>query len=292
MMEIYIDGEWFGRNEAKVSVFDHGLLYGDGVFEGIRVYRRRIFRLAQHLERLYASARAIALTIPQSSAELTAVVQEAVRRNRKEDSYIRLIVTRGVGTLGIDPASCLQPTVIVIVTDVNVFPADLYAAGIRVVTSATRQVAPDVFDARIKSLNYLKNVLAKIDAHNAGAHEAIMLNSEGYVAECTADNIFIVRNGRLLTPPPQDGGLEGITRSAVLEVAGRCGIAACESRLGRYDVFTADECFVTGTGAEIMHVRQVDGRTVGDGATGPVTRTIRACFHELVRSEGEPLWAD
>lgn len=289
-MEIYIDGEWYDRDTAKVSVFDHGLLYGDGVFEGIRVYNRRVFRLREHLDRLYASARAIALRIPQSVEEMTAIVNEAVRRNRRDDVYIRLVVTRGVGSLGIDPSSCPRPSLIVIVTDVSVYPPALYASGIRLVTSATRQVGPDVFDPRIKSLNYLKNVLAKIDAHEAGAHEAVMLNAEGFVAECTADNIFLVRDGVLLTPPAQDGGLAGITRATVLELAAEVGIAAHERRLARYDIYTADECFVTGTGAEIMHVRQADGRTIAAGDAGPVTLRLRDAFHALVRTGGDPLW--
>lgn len=291
-MEIYIDGEWHDRDGAKISVFDHGLLYGDGVFEGIRVYGRRVFRLREHLDRLYASAQAIALRIPPSIEEMTAIVNEAVRRNRRDDVYIRLIVTRGVGSLGIDPSSCPRPSVIVIVADVSVYPPDLYAAGIRVVTSATRQVRPDVFDPRIKSLNYLKNVLAKIDAHEAGAHEAVMLNAEGFVAECTADNIFLVKEGTLLTPPAQDGGLAGITRGCVLELASSLGVPAAERRLARYDLYTADECFVTGTGAEIMHVRQIDGRTIGNGESGATTHRLRAAFRELARSEGVPVWND
>ena len=289
-MEIYIDGEWHSRETAKVSVFDHGLLYGDGVFEGIRIYNRRIFRLAAHLERLYASAQALALTIPLSFAEMTAAVQDAVRRNRKEDGYIRLVVTRGVGDLGIDPRSCARPSVIIIVTDIRVYPRELYADGITVVTSATRQVSHEAFDPRIKSLNYLKNILAKIDAQRAGAHEAIMLNGAGYIAECTADNLFVVQGGRLLTPSPQDGALEGITRGSLLELATEAGLAAGEARLTRYDVYTAEECFVSGTGAELMPVTEVDGRRIADGKPGTITRRLTEAFHALVRHEGEPLW--
>lgn len=289
-MEIYIDGQWYGQEEAKVSVFDHGLLYGDGVFEGIRIYNRRIFRLGAHLRRLYDSARALCLDIPATLDQLTEIVEETARRNAKAEAYIRLIVTRGVGPLGIDPRTCPKPSIIVIITDVSVFPAELYASGIRVVTAPTRQIASDVFDARIKSLNYLKNVLGKIDAHNAGAHEAILLNASGFIAECTADNLFVVQAGKLLTPSPQDGALAGITRAAVMELADQRCIPTAEARLGRFDVYTADECFVTGTGAEIMHVREADGRRVGDGGAGPLTRTIRAAFEDLVRSEGSPLW--
>ncbi len=289
-MEIYIDGEWHPRDAAKVSVFDHGLLYGDGVFEGIRVYNRRIFRLTEHLERLYASAQALALTIPLPFAEMQAVVQEAVRRNRKDDGYIRLVVTRGAGDLGIDPRSCAHPSVIIIVTDIRVYPRELYADGIKAITSATRQVSHEAFDPRVKSLSYLKNILAKIDAQRAGAHEAIMLNAAGFIAECSADNLFVVRAGRLLTPSPQDGALEGITRGAILELAAEAGIAAGEAHLTRYDVFTAEECFVSGTGAELMPVTEVDGRVIADGKPGAVTRRLIEAFHALVRHEGEALW--
>ena len=289
-MQIYLDGEWHGRETATVSVFDHGLLYGDGVFEGIRVYARRIFRLEAHLDRLYASARALALDIPLSLDAMANVVREAVRRNRAGDAYIRLVVTRGVGDLGIDPRSCPHPSVIVIVTDIRVYPPDLYAHGVKVVTSATRQVSHESVDPRVKSLNYLKNVLAKLDALHAGAHEAIMLNAEGFIAECTADNLFVVRGGRVLTPAPQDGALEGITRDAVLRLAAAHGIASAEARLTRYDVYTADECFVTGTGAELMPVAEVDGRRVGTGRPGPVTQRLTDAFHALVRTEGDPLW--
>jgi branched-chain amino acid aminotransferase len=289
-MEIYLDGEWCSRETAKVSVFDHGLLYGDGVFEGIRIYNRRIFRLEAHLDRLYDSARALALTIPMPPAEMADTVREAVRRNKKEDGYIRLVVTRGVGDLGIDPRKCAKASVFIIVTDISVYPPELYARGIKVVTAATRQVSHDAFDSRVKSLNYLKNILAKLDAHQAGAHEAIMLNSAGYIAECTADNLFVVRHGKLSTPAPQDGALEGITRGAVLELAGEAGIAAAEPRLTRYDIYTAEECFVTGTGAELMPVTEADGRAVGDAKPGPITRKLSEAFHALVRHEGQPLW--
>jgi branched-chain amino acid aminotransferase len=289
-MQIYIDGEWHPRESATVSVFDHGLLYGDGVFEGIRVYHRRIFRLAAHLDRLYASAQALALAIPLTMSEMIAAVQESVRRNRKADGYIRLVVTRGAGDLGIDPRSCARPSVIIIVTDIRVYPRELYAGGVKLITSATRQVSHEAFDPRVKSLNYLKNILAKIDAQRAGAHEAIMLNRAGYIAECSADNLFVVRGGRLATPAPQDGALEGITRGAILELAAEAGIAAGEARLSRYDVFTAEECFVSGTGAEIMPVTEVDGRRIADGTPGPITRRLSDAFHALVRHEGEALW--
>jgi branched-chain amino acid aminotransferase len=289
-MEIYIDGEWYPRDAAKVSVFDHGLLYGDGVFEGIRVYNRRIFRHDAHLDRLYASAQALALTIPLSRDEMRAAVEETVRRNQREDVYIRLVVTRGVGELGIDPLSCPKPSIIIIVNDVRVYPRELYAAGIKVMTSATRQVSHEAVDPRIKSLNYLKNILAKIDAQQAGAHEAIMLNNEGFIAECTADNLFVVRNGQLLTPSPQDGALGGITRGVILELAAEARIPGAETRLTRYDLYTADEAFVTGTGAELMPIAIADGRPLGDGKPGAITRRLTDAFHALVRNEGDPLW--
>ncbi len=289
-MLIYIDGELRSRETATISVFDHGLLYGDGVFEGIRVYNRRIFRLDAHLDRLYESARAIALGIPLVQAEMAEAVRRTVRENRKEDGYIRLIVTRGAGDLGLDPRKCERPTVIIIVTDIQVYPAALYAAGIRVVTSATRQVSHEAVDPRVKSLNYLKNVLAKIDAVQAGAEEAIMLNQDGFVAECTADNLFVVRGGALLTPSPQDGALEGITRGAVLALAAEAGVEAREGRLTRFDLHTASECFLTGTGAEVMPVIEVDGRRIGDGTPGELTRRLQQAFQALARAEGDPLW--
>jgi branched-chain amino acid aminotransferase len=289
-MLIYIDGELRPRAAATISVFDHGLLYGDGVFEGIRIYNRRIFRLGAHLDRLYASARAIALDVPLAPAEMIEAVRRTVRENRKEDGYIRLIVTRGVGDLGVDARKCARPSVIIIVTDIQVYAAPLYAAGITAITSATRQVSHEALDPRVKSLNYLKNVLAKIDAARAGAEEAIMLNQDGFIAECSADNLFLVRGGALLTPSPQDGALEGITRAAVLSLAAEAGVDAREARLTRFDVYTADECFLTGTGAEVMPVVEVDGRRIGDGTPGPLTRRLQEAFHALARSEGEPVW--
>jgi branched-chain amino acid aminotransferase len=289
-MHIYVDGQYFDRDSAKVSVFDHGLLYGDGVFEGIRVYNRRIFRHEAHLDRLYASAQALALQIPLSRAAMKAAVEETVRRNQREDAYIRLIVTRGAGELGIDPRSCPTPSVIIIVNDVRVYPKELYAGGITVMTSATRQVSHEAVDPRIKSLNYLKNILAKIDAQQAGAHEAIMLNAQGFIAECTADNLFTVRDGQLLTPSPHDGALGGITRGVILELAGEARIPAAEAHLTRYDLYTADEAFVTGTGAELMPVTTADGRPIADGKPGPITKRLTEVFHSLVRTEGEALW--
>jgi branched-chain amino acid aminotransferase len=289
-MMIWLDGKLVPQEQATVSVFDHGLLYGDGVFEGIRVYARRVFRLDGHLDRLYDSAKAIALDIPMDRAALVEAIAATIKANKKENGYIRLVVTRGVGDLGVDPTKCPKATVFVIVTDIQVYPAELYARGVKVITSATRQVSHEAFDARVKSLNYLKNVLAKIDANRAGAQEAIMLNAEGFVGECSADNLFVVKHGMLLTPSPQDGALEGITRGALLELAGEARIPAREKRLTRYDVYTADECFLSGTGAEVMPIAEVDGRMIGTATPGPVTKQLSDAFHALVRREGDPIW--
>jgi branched-chain amino acid aminotransferase len=290
IMLVSIDGQLLPRAEARISVFDHGLLYGDGVFEGIRVYRRRIFRLDAHLARLEASAHAIGLALPWDRCAMAEAVRATVRANRQEDGYIRLVVTRGEGPLGLDPRTCSKPRVIVIVADLAVYPKEHYAAGIRVVTAATRQVPSASFDSRIKSLNYLKNVLARLEAHEAGAAEALMLNAEGFVAECTADNVFVVNGGRVLTPPPTEGALDGITGAAIHEVATAAGLEWEERRLARYDVFVGDECFLTGTGAEVIPVVELDGRRIGAGIPGPVTRRLTAAFRELAEREGEPVF--
>jgi branched-chain amino acid aminotransferase len=289
-MSIWIDGRLVAPEQATVSVFDHGLLYGDGVFEGIRIYNRRVFRLEQHLDRLWDSAKAIALEIPMDRAAMLEALAATIKANQKANGYIRLVVTRGAGDLGVDPTKCAKPTVFIIVTDIQVYPAELYARGVKVITSATRQVSHEAFDARVKSLNYLKNVLAKIDANRAGAQEAILLNAEGFVGECTADNLFVVKHGALLTPSPQDGALEGITRGALLELAGEARIPAREKRLTRYDVYTADECFLSGTGAEVMPIAEVDGRKIGTATPGPVTEMLLEAFHALVRREGDPVF--
>jgi len=289
-MKIYIDGELVAREDARISVFDHGLLYGDGVFEGLRIYRRRVFRMDTHLARLAASAHAIGLELPLTIPALAAAVAETVRANAQEDGYIRLIVTRGDGPLGLDPTTCARPRVIIIVADIAVYPASLYEDGVRVITAATRQVPGASVDPRIKSLNYLKNVLARLEAHVAGAAEALMLNAEGFVAECTADNVFVVRDGVVRTPPATDGALDGITGAAVRELAEAAGLRWREERLGRYDLFTADECFLTGTGAELVPVIDLDGRRIGSGRPGAVTRRLAAAFHALAEREGTPLF--
>lgn len=289
-MKIYLDGQFVDEADAKISVFDHGLLYGDGVFEGIRIYDRRIFRLDAHLARLEASAHAIGLALPMERATLAAAVCETVRANRQEHGYIRLVVTRGEGPLGLDPTTCARPCVIIIVAALAVYPAEHYASGIRVVTAATRQVPAASVDPRIKSLNYLKNVLARLEAHEAGAAEALMLNPEGFVAECTADNVFAVHGRRVLAPPATDGALDGITAGVIRDLAGAAGFAFEERRLARYDLFVADECFLTGTGAEIIPMVCLDGRRIGGGSPGPVTRQLSAAFRDLAGSEGAPVF--
>lgn len=285
-MQIYIDGAYHEREQAKISVFDHGLLYGDGVFEGIRVYEGCVFRLGQHIDRLYESAKAIALEVPIPREQMTEVVVETIRRNERRDGYVRLIVTRGAGDLGLDPANCKRGSVICIADTVKLYPEELYRNGIKVVTASTRQIGGAVFDARIKSLNYLKNVLAKIEARRAGTLEAVMLNEQGFVAECTADNIFIAKRGALLTPPLWDGALEGITRDAILEIAQRLGIPAREERLTRFDLFNADECFLTGTGAELIPVVDIDDRRIGDGKPGETSLRILEAFRKLITEDG------
>ena len=289
-MKIYIDGRLYAREDARISVFDHGLLYGDGVFEGVRIYARRVFRLDAHLARLAASAHAIGLALPLDLAELAEAVRETVRANRQSDGYIRLVVTRGDGPLGLDPTTCARPRVIIIVADVAVYPAALYESGIRIVTAATRQVPVASVDPRIKSLNYLKNVLARLEAHAAGAAEALMLNGDGFVAECTADNVFAVRDGIVRTPPATEGALDGITRAVVRELAAASDLAFREERLARYDLFTANECFLSGTGAELVPVVALDGRPIADGRPGALTRRLTAGLRALAEREGEPVF--
>jgi len=279
---VYINGEFIDSSRASVSVFDHGLLYGDGIFEGIRVYGGRVFKLAEHIERLYKSARAIMLGISMSQVDMANAVEETVRKNNAVDAYIRLIVTRGAGPMGLDPFGCRTPTVIIIVTDIQLYPKEMYERGIAVVSVPTRRMSADMLEPRVKSLNYLNNVLAKTEASRSGCLEAVMLNAQGYVAECTADNIFMVTGGRLLTPPPHMGALDGVTMRTVLELAEGLGINNGFSPLTRYDLYTANECFLTGTGAELMPVVEVDGRKVGDGKPGVVTQRIRKAFRELI----------
>ena len=288
-MIIYLDGKFVPEEEAKVSVFAHGLLYGDGVFEGIRAYNGRVFRLTEHLVRLYNSAKAILLEIPMSLEEMEEAVLETLRRNKLKDAYIRLVVTRGKGDLGLDPKKCCKPTVFIITDAISLYPEEMYKNGLKIVTVPTRRNAPEAVNPNIKSLNYLNNILAKIEAANAGAQEAIMLNNEGYVAECTGDNIFIIKDGKIYTPSTALGGLPGITRSAVIELARKMGYTVEETFFTRYDIYTADEAFLTGTAAEAIPVVELDGRAIGNGKPGPITQELIAAYRELVNSEGTPI---
>lgn len=285
-LTIYLDGEYVPEEKAVVSVFDHGLLYGDGVFEGIRAYHGRVFKLKEHLQRLYESAKSIMLSIPLSQEEMQQVVLETCRRNNIRDGYIRLVVTRGKGDLGLDPQKCPRPTVFCIADSIQLYPPEFYEKGLEVITVPTRRNVPEALSPRIKSLNYLNNILAKIEAGLIGVQEAIMLTHDGFVAEATGDNIFIVKEGTLITPPPHLGILKGITRDAVMELARAKGITVLERVFTRHDVFTADECFFTGTAAEIIPVVKVDGRIIGEGRPGPVTWDLIRAFRELTRVDG------
>ena len=285
-MKIYLDGKFVDEADAKISVFDHGLLYGDGIFEGIRLYQGNVFRLEAHLERLWYSAKSILLDIPISRPEMAKAVCEACRRNGLRDGYVRLVVTRGVGDLGLSPWLCPKPTVIIIADKISLYPPEYYTTGLAIVTVPTRRVGPAALPPAIKSLNYLNNVLAKLEARQAGALEAIMLNEEGFVAECTGDNVFIVHKGRLFTPAAQQGALKGITRDTIMEIAESLGLPLEEHDLTRYDIWNADECFLTGTGAEVIAVVKLDGREVGTGKPGPITNRVLAEFRQRVLIEG------
>jgi branched-chain amino acid aminotransferase len=285
-MKIYLDGQFVDAAEAKISVFDHGLLYGDGIFEGIRLYEGNVFRLDQHLERLWWSAKAILLTIPISRREMVEAVCESCRQNGLRDGYIRLVVTRGVGDLGLAPWLCPKPSVFIIADKIALYPPEYYASGLSIVTVPTRRLGPAALPPMVKSLNYLNNILAKIEARQAGALEAIMLNDAGFVAECTGDNVFMVHQGRLLTPAAQQGALKGITRETIFSVAQALSLPVEEHDLTRYDLWNADECFLTGTGAEVIPVVKLDGREIGDGKPGPVTKRVLTEFRRRVLIEG------
>jgi branched-chain amino acid aminotransferase len=282
-LKVYINGKLYDKEDAKVSVYDHGLLYGDGVFEGIRSYGGRVFRLEQHLRRLWDSARAICLEIPIKREDLAAAIVNTLKVNGIEDGYIRLVVTRGAGTLGLDPARTSNPQVIVITDHITLYPAEMYQKGLEIVTASTIRNHAAALSPRIKSLNYLNNILAKIEGIKAGCVEALMLNTKGEVAECTGDNIFLVRNGELLTPPTDAGILEGVTREAVMELALDSNRSVREIPLTRHDVYIADECFLTGTAAEVVPVVKVDNRPIGGGVPGPVTRDLMERFKRLTR---------
>lgn len=289
-VQVWIDGRFYDQEDAKISVWDHGFLYGDGVFEGIRAYNGRLFRLEQHLDRLYDSARSIMLEIPLSKKEMQDVIIETCRRNELMNAYIRLVISRGKGDLGIDPRKCSRPTVVVIADKIKLYPEEAYEKGLKMIVASVRKNIPEALNSKIKSLNYLNNVLAKIEAIQAGAWEAVMLSALGYVAECTTENIFICKRGVLHTPPCHVGALEGITRNAVMELAVRMRIETRETLLGSHDLFTADECFVTGTGAEILPVVEIEGRKIGDGSVGKVTMDLLKAFRELTRNEGIPIY--
>ena len=283
MSIVYVDGKWLKKEEAMVSVFDHGLLYGDGVFEGIRAYGGRIFRLEEHLERLYDSAKAIWLTIPIDVAEMTRLHIEGVKRSGLGDSYIRTVVTRGAGDLGLDPRKCKTPTVIIIVDKIALWPEERYTQGLKVVTASTPTPHRESLSPRVKSLNYLPHIMAKAEGIVAGADEVIMLDAAGFVAEGSGANLFTVRKGALYTPAVHNGILRGVTRDAVIELARAAKLVVHETTLNRFDVYTADEVFFTGTGAEVIHANSLDGRIIADGKAGPVTRDLRDRFQKLVR---------
>jgi branched-chain amino acid aminotransferase len=284
-LKVYIGGKLYDKADAKISVYDHGLLYGDGVFEGIRSYSGRVFRLAKHIERLYDSASSIRLEIPLSQAQMAHAVKDTLAANNLSDAYIRLIVTRGAGSLGLDPRKTTDPQVIIITDSISLYPQELYEHGLKIITAGTMRNHPAALNPRIKSLNYLNSILAKVEATNAGCLEAVMLNHKGEVAECTGDNIFIYRHGAIHTPSLDSGILEGITREAVIELARSMGHEVVERAMDRHDIYSAQECFLTGTAAEVIPVVEYDGRAIGSGKPGPITKDLRERFHALVRSE-------
>jgi len=285
-VKVYLNGKFVERHEATVSVFDHGLLYGDGVFEGIRSYDGLIFKLREHIDRLFESAHTIMLTIPMGKEELIGVVKQSLRVNRLRDAYLRLVVTRGEGDLGLDPRKCAQPTVFVIADKIQLYPTQLYEKGLELITVATQRNIPEALNPQIKSLNYLNNILAKIEAITAGYEEAIMLSPSGYVTECTGENIFMVKDKQLLTPPPYIGVLRGITRQTVMDLGRTLRLDVREELLTRHDLFNAQECFLTGTAAEIVPVVKIDGRLIGSGKPGQTTRRLQVGFRQLTKTEG------
>jgi branched-chain amino acid aminotransferase len=287
---ICLNGKFVPKEKALISVFDHGLLYGDGVFEGIRSYNGRVFKLDEHIDRLFNSAKAITLTVPISKEEMKNKIIETLRRNKLRDAYIRVVVTRGPGDLGLDPKKCPEPFYFIIASSIVLYPDKFYKNGLSVMTVATRRNIPEALNPKIKSLNYLNNIMAKIEANNYGVLEAIMLNKDGFVAECTADNIFAVYKEELVTPPTYVGALEGITRATVIELAKDMGIPTSEKTFTRFDLYVADECFLTGTAVEIVPVVSVDSRKIGNGKPGPITTSLMDAFHKLTRTEGTPVY--
>ena len=288
-MKVFVDGKFVDEKKAVVSVFDHGLLYGDGVFEGIRAYNGSVFKLREHVDRLFYSAKAILLKIPMSHRAICEAVRAACKRNKIRDGYIRLVVTRGAGTLGLDPNRCSNPQVIIIADKIQLYPETFYKKGLEIVTVPTTRNHTNAVNPAIKSLNYLNNILAKIEAINAGCVEAIMLNSQGFVAECTGDNVFMLKGGQLLPPPLAAGALYGITRSVAIELAESLGIEAKEPNLTRYDLYNADEVFITGTAAEVVPVVKIDGRQIGSGKPGKLTKKLIKAYQDLTNSTGEAI---
>lgn len=285
-MEVYIDGKFYPKAEAKISVFDHGFLYGDGIFEGIRLYKGCVFRLEEHLERLEMSAKALCLNMPWTRKEISDIVCESCRRNKLTDGYIRLVVSRGFGDLGLSPKNCPKPSIICIADSIKLYPEELYTTGMKIITAPTRRVSPAALPPMIKSLNYLNNILAKMEAQQHGFHECLMLNEQGYVSECTGDNVFLIHKGKLITPASHAGALVGITRQVAIEVAQALNIPVVETNITRYDVWNADECFLTGTAAEVIPVIEVDARTIGTGKPGSLTAKILAEFRKKASKEG------
>ncbi|GIP22396.1 branched-chain-amino-acid transaminase [Paenibacillus sp. J22TS3] len=287
---IYLDGEFVTKEKATVSVFDHGFLYGDGIFEGIRIYNGNIFKCKEHLERLYDSAKSIQLNIPLSYQEMEDALVETLRRNELRNGYIRLVVSRGVGNLGLDPNRCPKASVIIIAEQLAIYSEEAYRTGLKTVSVSTRRNIPDALNPKIKSLNYLNNILVKIQSNLAGAGEAIMLNAQGYVTEGSGDNIFIVKKGVITTPPCYLGALEGITRQAIIEICERVGLKLKEEPFTLHDVYIADEVFLTGTAAEVIAVREVDGRIIGEGQAGPITLRLLEEFRSIVDQDGVKVW--
>lgn len=284
--KIWLDGSIVDESEAKISVFDHGILYGDGIFEGIRFYEGRVFRLTEHIERLFLSAKAILLKLPWTVEEVCEYTLDTIRANGLKDGYIRLVITRGVGDLGLNPYLCEVPSMFIIASGITLYPDELYENGLEVVTCSTRRPTPASLSPQVKSLNYLNNVMAKVEALKAGAKEGLMLNEQGYVAECTGDNVFIVKKGEVITPPVSDGSLDGITRQVIFDLCGELGISIREASLTRYDIYTADESFLTGTAAETIPMVMLDEREIGNGRPGEFSLKLIDAFRKLVRSEG------
>lgn len=289
---VYVNGRIVSREEATISPYDHGFLYGDGVFEGIRVYDGRVFKLEEHLDRLFTSAAHIMLEIPLDRAGVRRAIIDTVRASGLRDAYIRPVISRGPGDLGIDPRKCPTPTVVIIVDAIQLYPKEAYERGLRMITATVRRPAPDALNGRVKSLNYLNNILARIEANRAGVEEALMLTDGGYVCECSADNVFIVAKGEVWTPPPHLGLLQGVTRDAVLDLARERGIPCGERVLTLYDVYASEECFLTGTGAEIAAVVDVDGRRIGTGRPGEITGQLAAAFRDYARRVGTPVYGE